>query len=367
MENLNNSNSLFGTNIFSKAFQEFDEASFFTNLHNKVKNKSYFQKYKGFKTTILVLSYAFNIASMLTASYAVFWLTNWVTGIVWAAYLVGGIFLFFLEKIKRKSSNEFFQIWFFQNEIAPGWLILSLFCFGISLGSSAFGTRTGTKELSPNPDLIHADSTASAYRNKVLKLEAENAEMEKQRDHKGVIYFRLQSVIKSNKSMIADYNTRILQLDKKLEGKNDLLTGEYQKQVEKTAWILVLITIFTELLFEMCIAYIWYFMYRYYVEQKSVNGIPDNDFETSKNKVRHFYSEPNLTEVMEEIKQLKATIELKKHSSVSPPPEFEPSFSSNGNTQNEKNDQSVAKNFKKPIGFFSERQLTEMSNTPHER
>ena len=65
-------NTFFGANPFSKAFEEFDENAFFDNLHNQVKNKPYFEQYKGFKTTLLWLSYLFNLASALTASYAIF-------------------------------------------------------------------------------------------------------------------------------------------------------------------------------------------------------------------------------------------------------------------------------------------------------
>lgn len=142
---------LFGKNAFARAFQEFDEEVFFQNLHNKVKNKSYFEKYKGFKTTLLSASYLFNVASMLSASYAIYWLTEWITGMVWAAYLVAIMFLFFLEKLKRKSSSEFFQVYFFRKEIAYGWLGLSLFCLSISLVSSSFGTKIGTETLAPDP------------------------------------------------------------------------------------------------------------------------------------------------------------------------------------------------------------------------
>lgn len=270
----NRKSLLFGKNIFAEAYRQFDEETFFQRLEGQVKPQSYFHKYKDFKNTILILSYVFNLASMLTASYAIFWLTNWITGIEWIAYIVGATFLFFLEKIKRKSSNELFRVYFFHREITKGWLILSVFCLAISLLSSGFGTKTGTEQLSPDAELLAADSTATAYRAKITKLEEENGKMEKQRDHKGIIYYRLQSVIKNNKAMIVDYNSRILELDKKLVGKNDLLTTNYQNQVHQTAWILVVLTIIVELLFEVCIAYIWYYNYRSIIERKVLNSNP---------------------------------------------------------------------------------------------
>lgn len=264
----NNKSSLFGINKFAQAFDKHTEDTFYESIHEQVRNKPYYHKYIGFKNTILALSYLFNFASIITASYAIFWVSEWLTGNIWIAYLVSFVFLFFLEKMKRKSSNEVFQSHFFRNSIPMGWVCLSLFCLAISLSSSGFGTKEGVQTLSPDAELIAADSTANHYRQQVIQLEEENQKMSKQRDHTNTIYYRLQSVIKTNKEMIADYNTRILELDKKLEGKNDLLSNEYQEKVVTTAWILVSVTLLLEFLFECCIAYLWYFKFRVYVERK---------------------------------------------------------------------------------------------------
>lgn len=267
--------SLFGTNLFAKAFAEFDEESFFQNLHNKVKNKSYFEKYKGFKNTLLGLSYLFNAASIFSASYGVFWLTKWFTGTAIAGYVLAAVFLFFLEKLKRKSSNEFFQVWFFRRQTAIGWLCLSLACLGISLGSSSFGTKTGTEELAPDPELIATDSTAAAYRAKIAELELKNQQFSNQTNHEGTIYYKLQNAIRDNTSMIAEYNTRVLELDKKLEGKNEQLTATYQESVQMTKHTLITITILFEILFEACICYIWYYFHRSYVERTRTQNLPN--------------------------------------------------------------------------------------------
>ncbi len=333
----NQKSLLFGRNVFADAFQEFDEQSFFQSLHHKVRNKSYYHKYKGFKNTLLAASYLFNVASMLSACYAVYWLTAWITGMVWAAYLVAAVFLFFLESLKRKSSTEFFQVYFFRKQIAYGWLGLSLFCLGISLASSTFGTKTGTETLAPDPNLIAADSTATAYRGEVAKLEAENALMKNQKDHTGTIYYRLQAVIKQNTAMIADYNGRILELDKKLEGKNDQLTDDYQNQVQTTVWALVLITIFMELLFEACIAYVWYFYYRSYVERK----------------------------ITDDIRNSPPTPPTPFPSASAPPPPENGSNPLHG-SENGKNGQYnfEVSTTRKPMGFYSQKQLAQMGITP---
>lgn len=339
----NRKSLLFGKNIFAETFHQFNEESFFQRLEGKIKPQPYFHKYKGFKNTILLLSYVFNLASMLSASYAVFWLTKWITGAAWAAYIVGAVFLFFLEKIKRKSSNELFQLYFFQREISQSWLMLSVFCFAISLLSSGFGTKTGTEQLSPDPELLATDSMATTYRAEVAGLVKENEELEKQRDQKGTIYYRLQSVIKNNKMMIVDYNNRILELDKKMEGKNDLLVTGYQNQVHQIAWILVVLTIIVELLFEFCIAYIWYFYHRSYIERKTVGGTPKSNLPNPQ--------KPNSEALKELFKQLQTE-------EMPPQNDNEPS---NGPSNYRGSNSKMQNHLSLPIGFYSSKQRKEQS------
>lgn len=269
---------LLGRNIFAEAFEQFDEEEFFNNLHSQVRNKSYFEKYKGFKTTLLWLSYLFSLISASTACYAVYWLMERVSGTaVYGISLVGVaiavLFLFFFEKLKRKSSSEFWQVFFFNRKLAGGWLILSLCLLTISLLSSAFGTKQGVENLAPDPELLATDSLGMEYRARVAALEKENAELARQKNHEGVIYYHVQSSIKKNKGMIADYSARILELDKKLEGKNEILSAEYAAEIKFTVWTLVWVNIAMDLLFEACIAYIWYYYYRSYVERRATKGI----------------------------------------------------------------------------------------------
>lgn len=326
---------LFGRNIFTDAFRQFDEDSFFEGLHEKVKNKSYFQRYRGFRITLTVLSYLFNVASALTASYAAYWLTRELTGSPTLSWIISLLFLFFLEKIKRKSSTEFWQLLFFQRQLAYGWLALSLACLGVSLGSSAFGVKEGTEELGPGADLIAMDSTAQDYRNRIAKLEADNLKLEQQRNRQGEIYWPAQQEKKQNKLMIAQLNQRILALDQKLEGHNEELSQEYQRDIQLTAWTLVYVTIAMEILFEMCIAWIWYYFFRSYVERSKVQGIASADGRTPlPSQHPHTAIDPNMiqTMVQQSLQQM------------APPPS--PPASSNG----QKIENRV------PIGFFTDAQ-----------
>lgn len=348
MEN-HQASRLFGRNIFADAFQQFDEESFFSSLHHQVRNKSYFEKYQGFKTTLLVLSYLFNVASALTASYAVYWLTHQLTGIPTLSWIIAAVFLFFLEKIKRKSSTEFWQVLFFQRQLAAGWLALSLACLGLSLASSAFGVKEGTEDLGPGAELIATDSTAQEYRQRIAQLEDDNTRLEQQRNAQGEIYWPAQKEKEQNKKMIADLQSRILALDQKLEGHNEELSEEYRQEIQLTAWTLVYVTIAMELLFELCIAWIWYYYFRSYVERKKVIGLPEEEEPPhhsptpSSQKSR----QPNALDPALISQIVAATLEQMQQV-PSPPP------SSNGQHREEIIDQ--VKEVIRPIGFYTEAQ-----------
>lgn len=272
MEN-QQSSPLFGRNIFSDAFEEFNEEQFFADLHHRVQNKSFFHRYRGFKTTILWLSYLFNTASALTASYAVYWLAQKVIGVETVSLMIACLFLFFLEKIKRKSSGEFWQVLFFRRKVAAGWLALSLLCFAVSLASSGFGVKEGTEDLGPSAELLARDSTAQDYRNQIATLQSDNERLEKQRNLQGEIYWPAQQEKKKNKELIAALQLRIIDLDLKLDGHNEELSASHQQDIELTAQTLVWITILMELLFECCIAWIWYYFYRAYVERQKIDPL----------------------------------------------------------------------------------------------
>ena len=342
---MQNKQGLFGINAFTKAFEKFDEEAFFQDLHNRVKNKSYFEQYQGFKSTVVWLSYLFNAASALTASYAVYWLTNKITGISAISWLVAIIFLFFLEKIKRKSSSEFWQQLFFRQKFAKGWFGLSMFCLLVSLVSSGFGVKEGTENLSPDAELLFSDSLANEYQGKIALLQVENEEFKKQRNHEGVIYHRTQASIKENKKMISGYQVRVLELEKKLEGKNELLSEEYSEEVKLTAWTLVYLTLLMELLFEACIAYIWYYYFRSYVERQKTKEVQIEPPQKIDKDIA--------AELANNIKSLKEELSVLKHQKT---------ILHTDTSQNGLNGaKSIQNNSKMPIGFYSKKQFAEIN------
>ena len=178
----------FGNDIFANAFEEFDESTFFQRLEERVKPQSYYHKNKGLKNTVLALSYLFNLFSMITASYLIFSLVKWLTGITLLAYFLVGIFLFFLEKLKRKSSNEFFQVWFFSKKLAVGWLTLSLALFAGSVVSTYFGTDKATKDFAPAAIIIQ-DSTITYLQQELVFLQQENERLKQWKNHEGKVYW----------------------------------------------------------------------------------------------------------------------------------------------------------------------------------
>ena len=160
-------NTAFERGFFRKVFQEFDEQTFFNALHERLEEQPYHRKNKGLKNTVLAFSYILNIISALSASYLIFWLTETLTGITLLAYIIAAIFLFFLEKLKRKSSNEFFQVYFFEKRSAIGWLTLSFICFALSVSSTYFGAEQGTKDFSPEASTLPKDATETEIKSEI--------------------------------------------------------------------------------------------------------------------------------------------------------------------------------------------------------
>lgn len=345
------SSGLFGRNIFTDAFQQFDENVFFRSLHHKVKNKSYFAKYKGFKTTLIWLSYLFNIASGATACYAVYWLTNRLIGFELVAWCVAIVFLFFLEKIKRKSSTELWQVLFFNRQLAVGWLTLSLLCFGISLASSSFGVKEGVEDMGPGANLIAIDSTAEEYRQQIATLQEDNLRLEQQRTRSGEIYWPAQKEKQINKELIAQLQAKIIELDSKLEGKNELLSEEYRSDLTLSKWTLIWITIAMEIIFELCIAYIWYYYYRSYVERKVVIGLPpDDDLPHPLPAVTQMTQDPQQIQLAIQATNIKLQELQRKYESVS---QSSPTDKDNGSL---KNSTTGMGNSVLPMGYFTDAQ-----------
>jgi hypothetical protein len=160
----------------------------------------------------------------------VYWLTNKITGISAISWLVVIMFLFFLEKIKRKSSSEFWQHLFFRQKFAKGWFGLSMFCLLVSLVSSGFGVKEGTENLSPDTELLFSDSLANEYQGKIALLQTENEEFKKQRNHEGVIYHRTQASIKENKKMISAYSSARLGIGEEIGGQKRITI---QRNIQK--------------------------------------------------------------------------------------------------------------------------------------
>lgn len=283
----NHKTFLFGKDVFAKAFQEFDETTFFQRLESRVKPQSYFHKYKGFKTVITTLSYLFNLVSAFTASYLVFWLTQWLTGISLVAYSLSALFLFFMEKLKRKSSGEFFQVWFFEKKIAAGWLALSLSIFAASVLSNYYGTDRATKDFAPSAPIVTNDSTLNALYAQLQVTETQITDARATR-WKGTTTRTSQQTIKELSQQKTALLENIGQREKGKDNQNVTITQSHKKQVGLTATTLAWLTVLFELLFECCIAYVWYYYHRSFVEYKLVNGgsfpsptlpesIPDND------------------------------------------------------------------------------------------
>lgn len=265
----------FGRNLFAKTFHKFDEERFFDRLEEKVQQQSYFHRYKGFKNVIVALSYLFNLVSAFTASYLVFWLIKWLTGFAIIAYGLAAVFLFFIEQLKRKSSSEFFQVWYFEKRMAAGWLLLSFSILIASTVSTYYGTEQATWDFSPTASVITQDSTLNSLYAQLERTEKQITQARETR-WRGTTTSKSQATV----DKLTDQKTSLLnaieQREKNKDGDNEVITTEHEAEIKITATTLAWLTVLFELLFEACIAYIWYYLYRSYVERKTVSEDKNN-------------------------------------------------------------------------------------------
>ncbi|MEM9887048.1 MAG: hypothetical protein AAF849_14230 [Bacteroidota bacterium] len=257
---------------FAAAFEFFDERSMLSDLHNKVKPKSFYHQHKAWKAFVLVLSYLFNLISVATTGLSAFLLVDLMGGSKALGIVIGILLVIALEVIKRKSSSEFWQVRFFRRRWATGWLILSLSIAGISIFSSSYGTKKGTTEFASDPELLAKSETLEYYYSEVEKLDKEIEDLRNNKNSKGVTFYKLYPTINKKTETVESYRTEIMRLESELEGKNEQLTDDYQQNIEITGWALVTVVVICEICFELCIAYIWYFYFRSYVEKLIEEG-----------------------------------------------------------------------------------------------
>ncbi len=261
--------SLLGRNAFNEAFQQFNEESFFHDIEEQVKPKSYFRKYKGFQTTILLLSYLSNVVSALAASYLVFWAVKWITGMEWVAYILTIIFLFFMEQLKRRSSSEVYKTWFFERKIAVGWVTFSLAVLFLSIAANYFGADKGIRDFAPAPPVVEGDSVLTKLYSQLDFIEAQIANARSTR-WKGTTTSESQRTIRELTKQKTPIQAMILEREKNQDTRKTDVEENHQANVEVTATTLSLISALLELLFECCMAYLWYFNFRSFVERRKL-------------------------------------------------------------------------------------------------
>lgn len=327
----------FGMDIFTNAFQTFDESQFFKMLEEKIRPKSYYQKNKGLKQTLLVLSYLFNIVSALTASYLIYWLTKWLTDTDALAWVIAALFLFFLEKLKRLSSNEFFQVWFFKKKIAAGWLGFSLFIFAISVAGTYFGAEQGTKDLAPVAPIVIQDSLLSSlYADKdTLEFQIKQARETRWR---GTTTNSSQKTIVLLTDQKGKIQQRISEREQMKSSGNAIIEEVHKKEVALTAITLAWISVLMEVLFELCIGYIQYYYYRSYVEHQLFKQQEAESADTTS----------SILAMVQQLQQQVSTLQNQQGIEIAP------NYIQNG--KHVHND--TTSTIQRPIGFFTTQQQT---------
>lgn len=240
-------------------FKKFNKDKLFKNLIVKdADSNDYYDSNKMMYYAVFGSTILFNVASLSTAFFAVVYVCMMLFKIQWVSYVIGFIALGLLEIFKRETSKKMWKTKVFDNRwdkaliaISGGILLFSIVC-------STYGTKKGTDTFAPPPTLIDQGAEADRIDKDIAGLMETNKKHRKNRNSAGEIYWPSQKAIERNELLIVELRERKIDLDKKLEGQNHLLTEEYAQEIELTGWALVLLILLFELFFE---AGMWYTQY----------------------------------------------------------------------------------------------------------
>lgn len=247
----------------------FNQEDFFDKLEMQISsaNLSYFERYKDFKKTVIILSYLFNLASAFTAAYFVYSLTTWLTSIALIGWVMAALFLYFLEQLKRRSSREVWFTYWFKGQLSPTWLALSIALFLMSVGASYMGTDTGVRDAAPPVPVVTGDKKLDELYHEKYQID-QNIYTAQQTRWKKTITRDAQATIKELTKQKTPLQHKIDEREAKLGMKKEKVEIEHHNKIDWTANVMAMIVVFFELFFEACICFIWYYYFRSYIERK---------------------------------------------------------------------------------------------------
>ena len=247
---------------------KFKEQDLDSELRELTRDKSYHETHQQYADMAKYASYLFIVVSILTASYAVYWvLLNMLIGtglpkeLAYAASIgISLLFLLFVEKMKRSTSNEFWKSFLFKRNFSWGWFAALGLFLAASLSASTFG---GSKSSEDAVGSVISTEQYSKTREDYIERRKELANQQAlhltNRNDEGQVQYRSERSAEKITTAITDIDKKILEIDEKLSNKEDMAILDKKMATREAGNIAWWFTLLSELFFECCMAYIWLF------------------------------------------------------------------------------------------------------------
>jgi hypothetical protein len=234
-----------------------------------VSSKSWLARNHGLRMSAEKGSYLFNIVSALAGLYGARILFQMIpVPIPYLDWVLAIAFLYYLEKNKRKLSDKFWDTWFSTKKVAWGYAIGNFGLLGISLALSVFGVYFAAKDFAPeakyiggsdNPEVVALQDQLRTTQDELTALLDDPSSY----NSKGQFYYKLMDSRTAKEKQIADLTAILKDKHGVINIQNEDVLSDWKLRNAFRGKFSVFITLLSELLFEICMAFRSYYDYRY--------------------------------------------------------------------------------------------------------
>lgn len=294
MPNLNDSgNNSLRNNPFTKVFEKFSTEGTQQRLDAKFEHKPYHIEYKLLRLTALLTSYLFNGFSALTAAALIFFFVKSLAGSIAAGVVTVGSILA-IEAGKRFIGSAFFKQFLQYQKFAGGLFAVMLLLIGLSIVSSYFGGKQAVKVFSGNAVVVSTDSTTAQVEEQIAAIDNQIAELSKQKDNKGTIYWTAQKAIDKLAEQKSILMPELVRTRQKTDADNTTAIAAHTQATSLKGEHFALVTLLCELLFLLCAYYLEFYDWRSFVELKAKPTEHEKSADTNATVTNATISNPNL-------------------------------------------------------------------------
>lgn len=234
-----------------------------------VAKKSWLARNQSTRRTARLGSYLFNVISALAGFYGARILFQMIpVPIPYFDYVLAILFLFMLEQQKRKFSDKFWDNYFARKKIVWGYAAINFGLLIISLGLSVAGAYFAAKDFAPeakyigggdNMEVVALQDQLMATERKLKALLDDPSSYNSQ----GQFYYKLMDSRTAMETQIADLTATLKDKHGVINIQNEDIRKDYQLRNAYRGNFSVAITLLSEFLFELCMAFGSYYDWRY--------------------------------------------------------------------------------------------------------